>query len=238
MRFCLQSPARATSVGHTVLSVVTHVVLVTAVVYDSGIRASKLEERIAESVYFVPPPDRRPSAPSQEERLAYVDVGAGLAAGTAIPDGELPSPTGTEESTRPGGLTGVDSRFQVPSVLLDVPQDSVYSVLEVDETAVRTEGSAAPVYPGDLIRARIEGSVLIRFVVDTNGRADPASVEVMRESHSGFTQAVRNAIPLMFFSPAMVRGHRVRQAVEQNFEFRIAAPPPTPADRTRPTPAP
>jgi TonB family protein len=80
-----------------------------------------------------------------------------------------------------------------------------------------------------------EGGVFIRFVVDSTGRADSATIEVVRATHPLFAQSVRQAVPLMMFSPASVGGRHVRQAVEQNFEFRITA---APAEHTKTKPVP
>jgi hypothetical protein len=52
-------------------------------------------------------------------------------------------------------------------------------------------------------------------------------------------ESVRTAIPGMRFSPAMVQGRRVRQVVEQRFQFRITPPALTvPAEHTKASPVP
>jgi hypothetical protein len=42
----------------------------------------------------------------------------------------------------------------------------------------------------------------------------------------------------MRFSPAMVQGRKVRQMVEQRFQFRITPPVAAPAEHTRTNPVP
>jgi protein TonB len=117
--------------------------------------------------------------------------------------------------------------------------DSVYSILNVEESAVRAEGSAAPIYPPELIEKGVEGLVLTNFVIDTTGRADSATIEILQSTHPLFVASVRTAIPGMRFSPAMVQGRRVRQVVEQRFQFRITPPVPVvPAEHTRANPVP
>lgn len=61
------------------------------------------------------------------------------------------------------------------------------------------------------------------YVVDTTGFADVSSFEVIRATHPGFVQAVRDALPHMRFSPAKIGAVHVRQLVEQPFTFRITA---------------
>jgi hypothetical protein len=60
--------------------------------------------------------------------------------------------------------------------------------------------------------------------VDTLGTAEVSSAHVLRSSHPQFTAAVLAALPGMRFRPAMIASRRVRQLVEQEFEFRITRP--------------
>jgi TonB family protein len=89
-----------------------------------------------------------------------------------------------------------------------------------------------------MLEKGVEGSVLTRYIIDTTGRADSASLQVMTATNGAFTDAVREALPGMRFSPAVVQGHKVRQLVEQNFEFRILPPVTAPAEHTRAKPGP
>lgn len=239
MRIWLHTPVKGSSIASsTAISVAAHVVLVGAAVYGTGVSARQLDETIAERIsylHYLPPPDRRPSSDNIAEHLRYLDIGANGPVLAERRDGRILEPAGSENSKRAGGNQGNDARAQAPAAAVDSP-DSVYSMLDVEETAVRTAGSAAPVYPSELIREGTEGSVFIRFVVDSSGRADPGSIVVVRSTHPAFTQSVRQAVPLMMFTPATVGGRRVRQAVEQKFEFRIT--PPAPAEHTRTKPLP
>ena len=103
--------------------------------------------------------------------------------------------------------------------------DSVFSVLEVDRMVERFDGSAAPAYPPDLIQKGVEGMVQAIYVVDTTGRVDTASVEVVLSDDPKFTQSVREALDHMRFRPALRGGRPVRQRVQQKFRFEIQAPP-------------
>ena len=236
MRIWLHSTVKSAAFGpSTAFSVVTHVALIGAAVYGTGVRARAVEEAIAQRIFYLPPPDRRPTAENLVERLQYMDVGAATPVKAERADGLVTAPAGKQKEQTPGGNAGMEAESQVASATAEAP-DSVYSILDVEESAVRSSGSAAPVYPPELMKEGKEGGVFIRFIVDTTGRADPSSVEVVRFSHVLFAQSVQQAVPLMLFTPAMVGGHRVRQAVEQNFEFRIA--PAAPAEHTRAKPVP
>lgn len=240
MRLWLQSYAPATTATPSVfVSVAAHAVLIGAAVYGTGVRSRELAEDITQRVYYLPPPDRVPASEATVERVQYVDVGDGArVAGLENPTGASPGAPRPDERKGGRGADGVDP-VDRPSTVPVPSDDSVYSILNVEETAVRTEGSAAPAYPPELIQQGIEGSVLANFVIDTTGRADSTSIEILQATHALFVQSVRAAIPGMRFSPAMVQGRKVRQMVEQRFQFRITPPAvAAPAEHTRTNPVP
>jgi hypothetical protein len=68
------------------------------------------------------------------------------------------------------------------------------------------------------------------YVVDTTGRVDTATVQVLQSDDSLFTESVRTALNQMRFRPAKRAGVPVRQLVGQRFRFRIAQPA-VPMDR-------
>ena len=94
---------------------------------------------------------------------------------------------------------------------------------------VRSQSSAAPAYPLDLLTKKVQGSVNARYVVDTTGFADTTSFEVLASTNEGFVRAVRDALPYMRFTSAKIGTRKVRQIVEQSFTFKITPPTPIPA---------
>ena len=82
-------------------------------------------------------------------------------------------------------------------------------------------GNPAPAYPPALRAAQIEGSVLARFVVDTTGRAEPASISFPEATHEQFAEAVRQSLLRSRYLPAIVSERPVRQLVEQRFAFTL-----------------
>jgi outer membrane biosynthesis protein TonB len=140
------------------------------------------------------------------------------------------------EVARPD-VPGRDPRSQEAQAAVS-SNDSVYSILMVDETAARMEGSAAPAYPFELMKQNLEGVVMVRYVIDSTGHAELGSLEVLSSTHPLFLQAVRDALPGMRFSAALLNGHPVRELVEQSFAFRLASPVPAPSEHTRTNPVP
>jgi protein TonB len=239
MRLWIHTYASSTAAPPSIfVSVAAHVMLIGAAVYGTGVQSRELTEELSQQIFYLPPPDRVPASAALVERIQYVDVGNGARiTGVESPKGTAAGTPKELEQQGGRGAVGVDQVDQASQ--LAVPSDdSVYSILNVEETAVRAEGSAAPIYPLELIEKGVEGAVLTNFVIDTTGRADTTSIVILQSTHPLFVQSVRTAIPGMRFSPAMVQGHKVRQVVEQRFQFRITPPVAAPAEHTRTSPVP
>lgn len=80
---------------------------------------------------------------------------------------------------------------------------------------------AQPRYPEALRRAGVSGRVLIRFTVDTTGRVDMRSVQILSATHELFADAVRVALPNFRFRPAEVGSRKVPALAEMPFEFDV-----------------
>jgi TonB family protein len=95
----------------------------------------------------------------------------------------------------------------------------VYIEPELERPAARDPTSDGPMYPEYLRTHGVEGTVVIRFIIDTAGHADSATLRVMETSHPGFADAVRLALPRMRFTPAELDGRHVPELVMQEFRF-------------------
>jgi TonB family protein len=91
----------------------------------------------------------------------------------------------------------------------------------VDREVMPLATNPVPRYPAALRTAGIEGSVSARFVVDTTGRVLMESVIVNAPDHPLFADAVIEALRRARFTPAELRGRKVRQLVVQPFVFVI-----------------
>jgi bla regulator protein blaR1 len=89
----------------------------------------------------------------------------------------------------------------------------------VDERPVFLSGPPLQ-YPALLRQAGIQGRVLVRAIIDTTGRAEPASVRVVESPHPGFDQAAKNAVLQARFRHGRFRGRAVRVLIEFPVEFR------------------
>jgi TonB family protein len=91
----------------------------------------------------------------------------------------------------------------------------------VDRVAESEGVNPKPAYPVDLLNRLVEAQFSVYFVVDTTGRIDVATIQVPPSVDRRFAQAVRDVLVRWHFVPAEIRGRRVRQLMEQPFQFRI-----------------
>jgi TonB family protein len=173
-------------------------------------------------VFFLLPPDRVDARPRQTDIIRLGRIGADLDDGTRLtrPGEGLRVREPAHGSRGWGERSGARGELPFGPSTAFVP-DTAFSVLEVDEMVERHEGSAAPVYPRDLLAMGAEGLVHAIYVVDTTGWVDTASIQVVSSDDTRFTQSVRTALGAMRFRPATRGGKTVRQLVEQQFRFQI-----------------
>jgi len=104
------------------------------------------------------------------------------------------------------------------TVATSAGSDQTYLDFQVEQT-VRVKTIASPEYPSQLRSARIEGQVLVQFVVDEKGRAQMNTFKVLRSSDNAFSESVKIAVSETAFHPAEIGGRKVKQLVQQPFKF-------------------
>jgi TonB family protein len=205
------------------VSILAHLGVVwMAVGATDGATRLPADEREAR-VFFLLPPDRVAATPQQSHSIHWEKLGGDLGGGTAsadVGDGRLigPSPARARKYGERSAHKGELPFGPAPSLHFD----TAFSVLEVDQMVERYEGSAAPVYPPELMATGTEGLVQATYVVDTTGLVDTTTFKVKQSNDPRFTESVRVALSGMRFRPAKRAGKTVRQLVEQRFRFRIA----------------
>jgi protein TonB len=123
-------------------------------------------------------------------------------------------------------LTGSSLLAQQPTPARPGPDD-VHFEFQVEKPVTARPGNPAPRYPDVLRMAKVEGQVLVQFVVDTMGHADTATFKILRSTDDLFAIAVKQNLPSMEFTPAEVAGRKVKQLVQMPFNFSVTpAPPP------------
>ena len=78
----------------------------------------------------------------------------------------------------------------------------------------------APTYPSELRKARIEGSVMLTFVLTEEGRVEDPRVE--NSSRPEFEKPALDAIRRWRFRPGMKDGQAVRTYIRIPMRFRVS----------------
>lgn len=207
------------SLGATV-SLLTHAAFLLSLAVGTGdsmappdeVRHSLVETAIR---YLLPPNNQRASSSEHRAEWSPQRVGQFQLPPIAVKDG-----TPTPVNTGAGAVEDEAGTTPLPLAEEASAQDA-FTLVDVDSVALRDPTSAAPAYPPRLQERGVEGTVVVRFVVDTTGRADPETFNLVKASHPLFGAAVRDAVPGMKFLPARMGAVKVRQLVELPFTFRI-----------------
>ena len=129
------------------------------------------------------------------------------------------------------------------------PASTVHGIRPIQTSkSAKLLSNDGPNYPEILRRVGVQGEVRVQFTVDTSGKADLSSLNIlavivdmslMREwtarsannkdpdeidemaAKVAFTESAKRSIANMTFSPAEADGARVRQLVELPFEFKL-----------------
>lgn len=100
-----------------------------------------------------------------------------------------------------------------------VPRGGYYVSNDVDESPRRL--SAPPVvYPPGLLRRHAQGLVRVAAIVDTAGRVEPASVEILSTPDSDLIAPVEQMMLASQFTPGRLKGVTVRVMVQMAVEVR------------------
>ncbi|HEX5972375.1 MAG TPA: TonB family protein [Gemmatimonadaceae bacterium] len=184
--------------------------------------------RRAEPARARPVPARQPQGPSTPPLVAPtrvplslppIDLGAAPtvsdvvapAAPEAVIGAGVGSSSGAGVVGSPGGRDGA---------LGSGSTGRAYSESQVERIVTVVRG-AVPRFPDALRTSGLQGEVQVRFIVGTNGRVEPGSIEVVQSPHGLFSESVRSALLDARFRPAEVGGRAVRQLVAQSFSFRL-----------------
>lgn len=220
--------------GGSFMSLVVHTVIVAALIAVTKGAGAVMEEEKVEKVDFVevkkdepkppepekppPPPDAVAAPPPPK---GFQVLSAPIEIPNVIPEIDLSKKVTDEADFSGKGVAGGIAKG-VEGGKGPVPQgDQPYFDFQVEKPVVMAPGAQGPSYPDMLRTAGIEGTVLAQFVVDTTGRADMATFRALKSDNDLFTTSVKNALQRMRFLPAEVGGRKVKQLVQQPFQFSL-----------------
>jgi protein TonB len=204
------------------VSVVLHSALIGLGVYLTTRAAPELREPVTvEDLAYVHPPAPDAPAAAPVSPFPAPDIRPSI----TVPQIVVPAiPTPTTDmfsraiaelsNSAPGSPIGTPAGTSAPS-------DGIYTAATVDRIVMPLPGNASPSYPMRLSNAGVEGEVLARFVVDTTGRVEPTSIEILQASHGLFGESVKRWLRENRYSPGLVSGRPVRQLVQQRIGFTL-----------------
>lgn len=101
-----------------------------------------------------------------------------------------------------------------------LPYPGFFTSQQVDDP-VQWVGGPLPKYPDSLKAAKVEGRVVLRYIVEANGQVEESSVQLLSSTHKEFEEPAIEAIKRSTFRPAKLKGVPVRQMVEQVVRFTL-----------------
>jgi periplasmic protein TonB len=222
-------PKKQRTVKQLALSVFIHTVLIGAAVYGTLQAKEAIEKPKAEKVEFVqmkkdepPPPEKAPppeiiAAPPPPKGFQVLT--APIKIPEVLPDIDLSKKVTDENDFTGKGVVGGIGKGVVGGT--GPVGDQTYFEFQVEKQVAPAPGNPGPRYPDMLRSANVEGEVLVQFVVDTTGRVEMSQFKVLKSSHDLFTNAVKQALTGMRFYPAEIGGRKVKQLVQQPFNFTL-----------------
>jgi protein TonB len=226
-------PKKQRSIGGYSFSFVFHAVLIGAAVVataKAGIADDKTKQ---EKIQFVemkkePPKPKEPPPPPPPPKevlkapppKGFQVLRAPIEIPIKIPDIDLSKKVTNEEDFSGKGVKGGTANGVVggtPQKISDQP----YFEFQVEKPVSQIPGTGVPRYPDALRSSGVEGEVQAQFVVDEDGKAEVNTFKVLKTTNDLFSNAVRAALPQMRFYAAEVGGHKVKQLVQQSFQFKL-----------------
>lgn len=228
----LESKAkRQKMAGGTAFSIVLHTILIGGAVYATAKAGTKDEKAKAEKIQFVEmkkePPKEAPKEPPPPKEVivkppppkGFQVLRAPVKIDIKIPEIDLSKAVTNEADFSGKGVKGGTGSGIVGGT--GPVTNQTYFEFQVEKPAEMLQDSPKPKYPSVLESSGIAGEVQAQFVVSSSGKADMDSFKVLKSSNELFTQAVKNVLPRMRFSPAMIGGKPVNQLVQQSFQFAV-----------------
>jgi protein TonB len=224
-------PKKAKTLKATIISVVFHAAAITGAVVATLQAKEAIEKPRAEKVEFVemkkdePPPPEKPPEPPPEVVAAppppkgFQVLTAPIKIPDVLPEIDLSKKMTDEADFSGKGVAGGIAKGVVGGT--GPVGDQTYFEFQVEKQVAPAPGNSPPRYPDMLRSANVEGEVLVQFVVDTTGRVERGSIKILKSSHDLFTNSVQSALNGMRFYPAEIGGRKVKQLVQQPFNFAL-----------------
>lgn len=214
-----RKPNKKGAFGLGFVSLVGHSLLVLAAVYATLTAGQKEEETTLDTamVFLNQEEQKKP-----EEQPPVLEVPQLKGFQTVVAPTDIPTnipPINLQEHFDPKDYTGTGVEGGIGTGIVP-SSDQVYLESVVEERPELLSGPQ-PVYPDLLRQAGVAGRVIVQAIIDTSGRAEPASVKIIQSPNPGFDQPAKQAVLRALFRPARVHGRAVRVLVNIPYDFKI-----------------
>ena len=207
------------SVGLT--SLVIHTAMIGGVVYAT-LRAapSDIRVRMDTTVVLLTPQDQ--PKPADPAAVQLVDALKGFQ--TVTLPAQIPTdipPVDLQQRFDPKDYSGSGVEGGRANGLV-VGGSDVYAEALVEERPALLS-APPPVYPALLKQAGIQGRVILRAIIDTTGRVEPASVRIIKSPSPAFDQPTKDWVLKALFRPARLHGRGVRVFINLPVDYSLTA---------------
>jgi periplasmic protein TonB len=225
-------PKKQKMAGGTVFSIVFHGTLLVAAVVVTANAGIANDKNKAEKIQFVEmkkePPKPKPKEPPPPKEVVmkapppkgFQVLRAPVEIPIKIPDIDLSKKVTDEADFSGKGVKGGSSKGVEGGTAIVDPNQTYYE-FQVEKPVSQIPGTGAPRYPDALRSSGVEGEVQAQFVVTEDGKAEVGTFKVLKATNDLFASAVRSALPNMRFYAAEVGGKKVKQLVQQSFQFKL-----------------
>ena len=219
---------RKSSLGQTITSVIVHAVLILAAVKATqGIAEAAEEKPIDTTVVFLKPPAETPPPtppPPQDVVVSANPPPKGfqtVVAPTDIPK-DIPPVNLNQKAFDPRDFTGKGVEGGVSTGIIG--GTGPVDVGSVVVSSAEADEPPRMLTPGPLRTPSgfegVPGRVMLSFIVDTLGRAEPPSVKVVTSTNKVFEEPAKDVILKANFKPGRNGGRTVRVLVQQPVVFQ------------------
>jgi protein TonB len=225
-------PKREKTLGQTITSIVVHTLLIAAAVKaTAGAAETVLKVNTDTLQMFIKPPEPPPPPPPPPppENVVVTNNPPPQGFQTIMPPKEIPTtipPVNLNEKFDARDFSGKGVEGGIATGVVGgtgpvITTGEQFTVDQVDDPVQYLSGPE-PKYPTGLKAAGVEGRVTLRFVVGTDGKVEPNTVQVLSSTNKAFEEPAITAIKASIFKPAKIRGQPVRQLVEQAVAFKLS----------------
>ena len=225
-------PQKQKMAGGTLFSIIFHGTLIAVAVVLTARAGIADDKTKAEKIQFVevkkeapkpkePPPPPKDVVVKAPPPKGFQVLQAPVNIPIKIPDIDLSKKVTNEDDFSGKGVKGGAANGVAGGVPQKIDANQTYFEFQVEKPVAQIPGTGAPRYPDALRSSGVEGEVQAQFVVDEDGKAEVNSFKVLKATNDLFANAVRTALPNMRFYAAEVGGHKVKQLVQQSFQFKL-----------------